>query len=794
MKRSTGFLVFAALGVLSLLWWQSPGRAQGRSGHDFLQEVARSQGIPIGKLKIADSGSIELLHSKQRIDVAKVVDTETNQPYQVAFDQTGKSVDYGAALQDDSKAFREGLGKISPGLQSKMTGGGQRAAAALPVSIWVNTGEPPVRRPTPADGDLAAAMTAYLAALETYTQSRLDGVVNGLKSAGANGKAAKYGPAVFAQLSPGQIRQIARRPDVDAIYEQSEHGRFSDDASTTLRSHRVWQLGNLGSGAATRPAIHEDDAVSDFNPYLNNAQHPVVFFCSSVNILCPLGKNIGLHASEVASSIASTHPLYRGGAPNSQVILSANSQTFNDTDLVNAFEWAVGNSAGVINMSWGTICPSGGQTFWSRYADWAMRYLAITQTIAAGNDHPACPGNFNVSAPGIAWGPITVGAYDDNDNGFWGGDFMAGFSRYINPATGQDKPEVASVGQDVTMTDTAGGAIISNGTSFSSPLVASVVTQMLSRQSNQRVWPETNKAAILVSAMHDIVAGVDQDGVGAVVATVAEDTYRNTRFRNESTFSAADYNQACPVMGGAAVCRNQVNVFTASAGQRVRVAVAYDSWSTGGAGVDQLGADIDLYVIHPNNTTIVASSVSVANAWEMVDFIAPASGQYDIVIRLFSSSAGWPGSYLGTAWGFGTGGTTGTLPNFCAGEQSVTIGPTTLGNIVRSVNTANGSTYFDSYAGWGGAVQNGREGLIRIVLQTTRDITISDTNANLDLHLVQLTGAGCDGDPVVYNALLHTGNGPVLYDNLPPGTYYLIVDGANGAVGSTSVTINVSGP
>jgi hypothetical protein len=64
----------------------------------------------------------------------------------------------------------------------------------------------------------------------------------------------------------------------------------------------------------------------------------------------------------------------------------------------------------------------------------------------------------------------------------------------------------------------------------------------------------------------------------------------------------------------------------------------------------------------------------------------------------------------------------------------------------------------------------------------------------MDLHLVQLTGAGCDGNPATFNKLASTTNGPVKVFNRPAGTYYVIADGFNGAVGSTNLTINISGP
>jgi hypothetical protein len=76
-----------------------------------------------------------------------------------------------------------------------------------------------------------------------------------------------------------------------------------------------------------------------------------------------------------------------------------------------------------------------------------------------------------------------------------------------------EKPEVVAVGQDRRSTsDTGIPAAGVNGTSFSAPTLAGQVTQMLARRPLQTSWPETNKAAVLASAYHDIV--VERRGTG----------------------------------------------------------------------------------------------------------------------------------------------------------------------------------------------------------------------------------------------------------------------------------------
>ena len=783
------------------LLFQVTGITQQTSEFDRLNQLAQSNNLPVGNLEVQSRSTIVHPETGVTLQVMKVMDRASGQVYVTAADQSGRAADPAQAVANEAKLRSERYGKLDRALSDRVValerspGGG---APNIPVSIWLNISSASVSRPEiSSEEQVAPAVNATLSALEQHVSGARARVFGQIRSMDRNATAGRYSPTAFAELGPAQIRQLERDPDITAMYVGDRNTRFNDDMTTTARTHRVWAAGNTGFGMSSRIAVHEDDGVADFNPLLNNLSHPVMYFCAAVNALCPFGKNIDDHATVVAGNVAATHPLYAGHAPNSQVILSANSQNLNnDAQNVAAFEWAVGNGAGVVNLSWGQNCPNGAQNFASRYADWATRVLAITQTISSGNRRGCvATDDLLVSMPGGAFNVITVGAHSDNSNGFWFDDAMAGFSRYKNPNSGANKPEVVSVGVNLTSTDSQGGDHLGSGwdgTSFSSPSVAGTAMLMLSRQPGQRFWPETNKAAIMASAMHDIVGGFfgdDQDGAGAVVSTVADDTYRNGRFRNAS-ISLGNMNQSCGPLGGAAVCFNYLNAFTAVAGARTRVAIAWDAIADPWAATSQLGADIDLCIVHPNNVGIVACSSSFSDPYEVVEFIAPAAGAYDIYIRRFSSVAGWPGTFIGTAWSFGN---TTTLPNFCAGEQSVSVAAAFTGNIVRTVNTQFGGTYFDAYTGWG-FNQTGREGLIKLTLASTRTVQLSDTNGNLDLHLLQLTGSGCDGNPVTYNRLLSTINGPATRFNVAPGTYYVVVDGFNGAVGSTPVTINISPP
>ena len=779
LRKKYVILVMVLIFGITSFWHTRTGAQQPSSSLSnelVLNRASGIAGIPPGSLKIADRVTRNFKLTAVRIELAKVLDPATGSTYLVALDAQGSPTDLAAAEAAEERARVAKFQKTDPRLFDKLPGVGNNA---IPVSIWLNVPDPRLPRSiTTTPEDAQAALSAHLQALEAYMAAKRQGVLDTLARMKVPGHAPRYAPAVFANLTRGQIEAIARHPDVGTVYGPEEYTRFEDDASTTERTYRVWAAGNLGAGTSSRPVIHEDDGIADFNQFLNNLTHPVIYWCSSPNASCSVGKNIGDHASEVGGIIASTHPLFRGIAPSSQILLSANFQSFSspgfDQRTVDAFEWARGNGGDPTNMSWGTNC-GGFQTFSSRYVDFATRHLFATTVISAGNTGFACgpstTDDQKVSSPGLAWTAITVGSQFDNNDGFWSGDGMSTFSRFINPdfATGMEKPEVVAVGQDVRTTDAQGGDGLTasgvNGTSFSSPNVAGQVVQLLSRRPGQNQWPETNKAAVLVSAYHDIVGGTSQDGVGAVVMNNSDDTYRLGRFVDDSNagslLGVSDFDRNYPV--------------ALTSGQLVRVAIAWDSDSTGGGGTDVLGADIDLQILKPDGS-FLTSSASVDNAWEMVEFTPPVSGTYTFRAHLFTNEVGWPGTFLGMAYSIRS------LPNFCTGVGS---GAGTI-----SVNTANGPTWFDSYTGWG-FDQSGREFIRKIVLSTTKDINVTDTNANLDLHVIQISS--CSADPIVPTVIAN-GFDSIFVDNAPAGTYYVVVDGFSGFVGTTNLTISLTGP
>ena len=763
--RTAAFLVAAVLVATSA----AVGRGAPAT-NPVLAAMANQQGVSADRLELSDTTTITLPNSGVVLNVGKAIDRDSGAVYQAALDQNGRAVDLAAAQKAEQSATQNQFGKLDPALGRMLSS--SKPAQKIPVSIWVRATVPVSRQP-------GTSLSTYLENLHAAMTVERAGVVHAVTKMNERSVEPLYGPVVFATLSAGQIKQIERRADVLTIYGPSENANFQDDSATTERANTIWANGNLGFGVSSRPVVHESDGVSDTNPYLNNASHPVIFWCSSVTPTCPNGKNFitsgpGIaHASKVAGAIAATHPLYRGIAPSAQIILSANSQNLDDdTKNVQANEWARGNGGDPTNMSWGQICPDGNQSFMSRYVDWAERNLGQTFVISSGNTRGCSTNDLRVSAPGLAWGPITVGAIGDGNNGFWNDDAMTSFSRYIDPLTGQDKPEVVAVGADQALTNQSGISFGNAGTSFSAPQVAGQVVDMLARQPGQNNWPETNKAAVLASAYHDVAAGTDQDGLGAVVMRNSDESYRLGRFFNEcgagcGPMLPADFPRDRPV--------------SLLAGQRVKVAISWDSNSNGSSS-DVLGADIDLQVFSPGGGS-ACSSISISNAWESCEFTAPVTGTYTFRERLFSSDAGWPGTFLGMAWSIRT------IPDICTIPPAISV-PAAGGTF--NINTANGPTFFDSYTGWPTG-QTGREQLLAYPNLAPHRITVTDTNASVDLHILQFPGNNCAVQPIVPTVVAQGGNSAVI-PNAPAGRYFIVGDSNGGGALADTITVTIGPP
>ena len=205
--------------------------------------------------------------------------------------------------------------KIRPHLASKLASAG--ANELISISIWLNVADPPIARVASvlgAGATVPGAEQERLSDIAAYMAPKRQGVVKALQAMGVSATEPTYGPAVFARVTAAQVRKLARRSDVAAIYGPEQYGPHADDAGATERVNPVWALGNLGQLAGyVWPVVHEGEGVADFNPLLSNATHPVIYWCSAPASDCPAARTSRIirRSSAVRSRRRSALPRHR---------------------------------------------------------------------------------------------------------------------------------------------------------------------------------------------------------------------------------------------------------------------------------------------------------------------------------------------------------------------------------------------------------------------------------------------------------------------------------------------------
>ncbi|MGB9683322.1 MAG: S8 family serine peptidase, partial [Candidatus Bathyarchaeales archaeon] len=236
---------------------------------------------------------------------------------------------------------------------------------------------------------------------------------------------------------------------------------------------------------------------------------------------------------------------------------------------------------------------------------------------------------------------VRARAIDDVDNSGWQDDVMAPYSSFgdpISPNGDREKPEVVAVGSrmySTTPNDPWVGSV-GEGTSYSAPQVAAEAALLMQTRSWLQYWPETVKAAIMASAIHNIEGDSrlsDRDGAGAIDIFCAQDLVAKNQIDGRTIYRDSTTEYA----------------FNVDVGKRVRVTIAWDSHPDANdpPTTDQLLADLDLVVYDPLNR-IVAVSASWDNSYEIVDFTASVSGTYKARVIQFRFDGTY--EYLGFAW------------------------------------------------------------------------------------------------------------------------------------------------
>jgi serine protease AprX len=245
------------------------------------------------------------------------------------------------------------------------------------------------------------------------------------------------------------------------------------------------------------------------------------------------------HGTFVAGIAAGSAPDLAGAAPAAPIVSikvmdkNGNAKT---SDVITACQWILDNKGKYnIRVANFSLHSASSTNFYRDPLDRAVEKLwfsGVTVVAAAGNyGSSAGPSGVKYS-PGNDPFVITVGALDLGGSWTLGDDSVAPFSAYGYTPDGFYKPEIAAPGRYMVGPIPAGSTITTqkplnmvgtdriqlSGTSFSAPVVAGTVAQMLAR--NPSWTPDQVKGALMRTA-RKVPINPKSAGVGEVTVTRA---------------------------------------------------------------------------------------------------------------------------------------------------------------------------------------------------------------------------------------------------------------------------------
>lgn len=279
-------------------------------------------------------------------------------------------------------------------------------------------------------------------------------------------------------------------------------------------------LGITGAGVNVAQ-IEVGGRIAIDNPYLATTIQDPTYVCPTVSG----------HSTAVAGIIRSTDSLNRGIAPD-VLLWAGGSCNGVRNEMENRSLAAADWGADVLNLS--IALKNGGVVdgFAKFYDDMVINRV-MTVVAAAGNEGT---GTGHVTTPGVAYNAITVGNFDTNNTISWLDDTMYPTSSWRNPysdSNDHQKPEVAAPGANIvsTTTESPWTGFVGSGTSLSAPMVTGVAALLIQRNRNLAAFPESLKAILMTTAVHNIEGDTrlsEYDGAGGIVADRADYVARNT--------------------------------------------------------------------------------------------------------------------------------------------------------------------------------------------------------------------------------------------------------------------------
>lgn len=605
-----------------------------------LAAIAAETGVAVENLSVANMAESTYPLTARSGYNFKILNKLTGELYGILLDANGARLDRVQLEQAEAAAYTARYGVYEPALADMLAAG--QVPERLPVIIWLKEPEyTPPTRPDPdatfrSEAELEAVFQAADAQRAAHIAQVSSPLIARLSGMGLEAQGDTYAPVIYTTLDVSSLRTVAKWSEIDTIYLDRSDNQPEDIntpdldiARSTINAGTVHSRGITGSGVRVG-VVEVGGRAAAANPYISFTQD-TTSACATASA----------HSTAVAGMIRSTHSTFRGIGYGSTLRVGgscAGSSSQLQSRSTAAADWG----ARALNLSWGSNIgrtPGANDRFYDNMV--ITRWRTVVKS--AGNEGSGCGGNGNVTSPGLAYNIITVGNFSDMGTVSWTGDTMSSCSSWVDPSStnnDREKPEVAAPGTNITSLLTASPWVgnAGSGTSYAAPMVTGMSALLMQRASSLTAWPEAVKAITMASAIHNIEGSgrlSEKDGAGGIVADRADDVARKTNW----TWSAQTYS--CSTANNLIL-----HTFNSPAGYRLRFVIAWDNPTSYASYASRPSADLDLQIVNASGT-VVASSSSFDNTYEIVDFTTAVAGNYTVRVRKYRCDAS--PMYLGYA-------------------------------------------------------------------------------------------------------------------------------------------------
>lgn len=449
----------------------------------------------------------------------------------------------------------------------------------------------------------------------------------------------QYAPLISAELTPAEIKQLAKDERVQYVYYSPNVEAVAESNISIPLIQAAYVRNYLEfTGSGIKIGMIESDGV----PNKNNNYFTYANITYDPSITNP---NYTDHANRVAAIMVAKSTTvdgvtYEGIVPDAE-LYATYTNTNDSVDWRAKAEWLLFEGVDVINMSAGwadNLGIYGTRELW-------VDHIALNHCVhfvkSAGNRGE---GDAKINSPGMAYNVITVGAINDYNTTSKSDDNIADYSSYLENSNIASKPDLVAPGTDIT---TAAGT--DSGTSFAAPHVAAVVAQMCQKQPSLKTQPDTVKAILTSSITHTRLAFTSADsdynkyGAGVVNAQAAVGSINTSRYIQNSFEANATQGTS------------HFYEINAPTTKKRRISLSWLKYSyftgahTGATPIEGTLNNLDITIYDSEGNALLSSStINTTNNTKIIEFSPPEIGTYTMKVSVTGSSNKI--TYYSVAW------------------------------------------------------------------------------------------------------------------------------------------------